>query len=206
MKSRFNDKHLKALELIKDNKLSVKEIADQVGFHSRHLYQLMRGDAKTGLIGQLFAEELGKIDKVVQQRTDRKMLQARELLYDRLLTWSKTVQQVDSTTKHRMMIDSINALSKAFTQINIQSYTWKSGMTQEEALNEFRRLTAMAKQATIRSRVSKPKSRGTKQIPLSDRQVNSLPEDPQDPILRAEPEAEDLPREQGPDQGDIRGE
>jgi len=169
----------------------------------------MRGDPLAGPVAQDFLQAYHKVDTDIKQRTEQKMLQVRELLYDRLLTWtksSKNIQDFETKTGHRQLIDAVNALNKAYPQINVESYTWKVGMSTEEALNEFKRLTSVAREATIRRRVSGPISGRSEQIPDFTEQTNEHTEDPQAPFLRADKVPEELPPESGTDKGDIRGE
>ncbi len=206
-KDQLSEKHLKALELLKRNRLSIPDIAKQVGIDANTLHNLINKAPSTGELGRLFQVEFKKIDQIVEERTNRKMIQAREILYDRLLAWVKTIKNVTditTKTKHKMLIDAINAMNKAYPQINIESYTWKTGMSQEDALNEFRRLTAVAKEATIGGRIQKAIEGGSIQIPLPPRQADQLPEDPQASRLRAPSQAEEVPPIEGSDQGDIR--
>ena len=51
----LSPKHWKALELIEEGTLSIKEIAKSIGWTDWHLYELMSGNtAKTGSAGELF--------------------------------------------------------------------------------------------------------------------------------------------------------
>jgi hypothetical protein len=65
-------------------------------------------------------------------------------------------------------------------------------MTTEEAVNEFKRIKALAAAASIRRRVSEFASTGTEQGIIPDGQADESSADAQDTVLPAEPEAEDV--------------
>jgi hypothetical protein len=192
--------------MIHANRYSAEEIADKAGISDEYLLDLLSGN-RSDPLHQLFAQELHKVQRKVETRTETLRIQTKELLYKKLNAWikmQKTTQGIDTKTKHKMLVDSINALSKA-PQVQIESYTWKQGMSPEEAINEFRRLSGMAERSTVRRRLSEDELRGSEPLAVRDRSANAIPEDTQDPILPAEPEADEVAPEQGSRKGDIRG-
>jgi hypothetical protein len=208
--SRFNKKHLEALKLLKENKLTAKEVAEKVGLSADHLYDLMAGDSKAGQVGKEFHAELTKINKYITQQTDQLVLQIRNELYDKLARWVKSIKrvnQVSSKTDHKKLMDAINALNKAYPQVNVTQYTYKVGLTPEEMVNEYKRIAGVLKDTKFDSRgiSSLIASRPTKRA-LSDQGDDGLHEEAQGLDVPSEPEAGEIPQSDGTGTGDIRGE
>jgi hypothetical protein len=199
-------KHRDALQLIKQNKYSLKEIAQKSGISYNYLRKLTIGDPTTGNVGKLFSIEVDKIDKDIENRTNRLMIRTRELAYKKLKAWVKAQKDCDSKIKHKQMVDVVNALNKAYPQVKIESYTWKEGISSEEALNEFRRLAGVANKSALRDRVSEALVGRPEQVPVSPGQADAFGEDAQDTVLPAEPEAGEVSSEPGSGESDIRGE
>lgn len=196
---KLNKKHKRILTLLKRNRDDVATIAQKVGMSDEQIWALIRGDTTSNSqeLVDLFSEELKKIEKEVDVRVQREMVLTRENLIRRLKSWSEsiTTEEVGTVSKHKQLIDSINCLQKAAPAVNITNYTWKQGMTMEEALDEFKRLTALARRSVERERVSKSGSRGAAEIPGLDGQVDALTEDAQGIVLHSESETETFPPE-----------
>lgn len=195
----LTEKHTKLLELYKRNKFSVEELATQSGFSEQYVNDLIVGNPNTGEVGNLFKQELKKVNAEIESRISWKNNSCREKLVNKLIAWVEQVGgggDVDTKTKHKMLVDAINALNKSMPyQVNIENYTWKDGMTAEEAVNEFKRIKGLAKASAIRRRVSEFAASGTEQGFVPDGQIGESPADSQDTLLRAEPEAEELSHE-----------
>ena len=208
--AQLNEKHLKLLELARRNKYSDDELAEKVGLTGETVNNLLVGNPSCGEVGQLFTSELRKVDKEIESRISRKNNVCREKLVNKLTQWVEYVwggEALDTKTKHKCLVDAINALNKAMPyQVNIENYTWKDGMTTEEAVNEFKRIKGLARAAAIRRRVSEFAANGTEQGFVPDGQIGTSSEDSQDSVLPAEPQATGLSQEPLLDEGDIRGE
>jgi len=207
--AKLQEKHKKALLYLKQNRFTIEQVAEKVGLTAGRLYELMRGEPRTGELGQLFAAEWGKVNQHVEQRTNQRILNIRESLY-RLLqrcieSFPSDVAELTGNKRYKQIIDAVNALNKAYPQINIEQYVWKVGMSKEEAINEFRRLTALAGKAAIRRSVQDIKQGRSEQIFDHPEQTDKSSEDSQDPILPAEPPAEEVPPSDESDPGDLRG-
>ena len=210
IESKLSEKHLKLLELVKRNKYTDDELAEKVGFSGEHVNNLLVGNPATGVVGQLFQTELRKVDREIETRISRKNNVCREKLVNTLLQWTEVAgggSNVDTKTRHKMLVDAINALNKAMPyQVNIENYTWKDGMTTEEAVNEFKRIKGLAKAAAVRRRVQEFAATGTEQGIVPDGYVDEASADSQDTLLHAEPETDGVSQEPLPDKGDIRRE
>ena len=193
---KLTEKHYKLLHFIKTNQYSTDELSKMSGFTADHINELLLGAPCTGQTGTLFQAELKKVDKEIESRISRKTSFVREKLINKLTQWVNACgggADLDTKTKHKCLVDAINAINKAMPyQVNIENYTWKEGMTTEEAVNEFKRIKALAAAASIRRRVSEFVANGTEQGSISDGQADESSADAQDTVLPAEPEAEDL--------------
>lgn len=209
MEPKLTEKHYRLLELYKRNKYSIEELSEKSGFSDQYVNDLLVGSPVCGEAGVLFQAELRKVQRDIEARISWKNNIAREKLVNKLLMWVEQCgggDALDTKTKHKMLVDAINALNKAMPyQVNIENYTWKEGMTTEEAVNEFKRIKGLARAAAIRRRVQEFASAGAEQGFVLDGQAGEGTEDSQDTVLPAESEAEKLPRQPLPDEGDIRG-
>ena len=202
-------KHWKLLNLIRLNKYSEEELAQKTGLPEQHVYDLIVKSPKAGKVGELFTQELTKAQQEIEQRISHRTNLVREKLVHRLHQWVEacgTGSQLDTKTKHKMLIDAINAMNKSMPyQVNIEQYNWKTGMSAEEAVSEFNRIKGLAAQFSIRSRVQSPASGGAAEGSVLNGQALQAPENAQDTVLPAKPKAEKLSRESRFGKGDIRG-
>jgi len=172
--------HWKALELIEEGTLSIKQIAGTIGWTDWHLYELMSGNvAKTGSTGELFYSELKKqhsrnVSKVKHLFKDNQRL-ALVKLNERLRDL-RSKKATESVSKEICKI--MNSLGKAGPSIEItnNSLTYTRGMTPDELRQEFSRLGTLARSALDGTGVSCPKSGGPRSLPLPDDGGSSVPE------------------------------
>jgi hypothetical protein len=137
--------HWKALELIEENLLTYKQIAETLGWTPAYLYDLIEGnEQKTSGLVHLFQAELAKISQ--RWQTQEKKLnrsnrfRAQLLLNDRL----KTIQRGKLTKEQAMEVAKImGVLAKSTPNVEM-SLTYYKGLTKEELENEFKKFAAMA--------------------------------------------------------------
>ena len=193
---KLGEKHYKLLHFVKTNSYSTSELATMSGFTEDYVNDLLIGAPVTGQTGVLFQAELKKIDKEVEQRISRKTSFVREKLINKLTQWVNACgggADLDTKTKHKCLVDAINAINKAMPyQVNIENYTWKEGMTTEEAVNEFKRIKNLAAAASIRRRVSEFASSGAIESSIFDGQADQGSADAQDTVLPAESQTGDV--------------
>jgi len=146
MGSRLKPKHLKALELLANNDMNFSEVAKQCGISRDHLGDLINGDPKAGPISEEFAGRYKKIVDEITKRTEVKAKALREIIIQKLTDWVKILPSMQnaSISDRRTMVDIINALSKNTSMYHIDQVTYSRGLTGEDLINEFRRLTALA--------------------------------------------------------------
>lgn len=181
--------------MLKTNRTDPDDIAKAVGLDEDTVWALIRGDVEVASPETIaeFQAELQKVDSAVERRISRKALQTKEKLIQKLKTWAENNRGCDTKTSHKQLIDAITVLKKEVPEVNITSFTWKQGMSMEEALNEFKRLTAVAKQSVERKRIPKVESRGSAEIPGLNGQTDAYAEDAQDIVLPAKSKTRIIP-------------
>ena len=179
--TQLSPKHWKALELIEEGTLSVKEIAQSIGWTDWTLYELMSGNvAKTGSIGELFYSELKKqhsrnTSKVKHLFKDNQRLSLIKI--NERLRELKSQPPTEATTKEICKI--MNSLGKAGPSVEIsnQSFSIMHGMTPQELRHEFSRLGTLARSALDGAGVSSPQQRGPRALPPPDVGGSEVPEE-----------------------------
>ena len=161
----LNEKHLKALALIESGKMTLKDVAQKVGWGSDYLYELYEGDtSKAGAVASLFAAECKKIDKKTTQRIkeltkDNKRL-AHKVINRILDDFDK--QKEFSTDDKKVVGTLMNSLAKASPRVEIGdvSFSYTKGYTPEQLVYEFNRLNSLTEGASDRRAVQEtPKGR-----------------------------------------------
>ena len=147
-------KHYKALELWEEGILSIKEIAAACGIPLDQMYDMFEGDA-TGIggIAHLFKAELDKItvrsaQKIKVLIKDNKKI-ALEMINNRLKELKKNDLTKETSAE---VVKLTNTLSKVTPKVEIGSYnalSFTKGMTPEELVYEFRRLSAIARNPSL---------------------------------------------------------
>lgn len=195
MKSKLTVKHLKALQMLEGNQHSITDIAKSIGMNHDYLSELMAGGDKTGPIGVLFHAEYQKVKKKVEERITVKVNQTRDLLVTKLMKWAQDISQdeLKSISHHRMMVDSINALTRAVPLVNIESNSWQTNLTGVDIVSEFKRLKAVAKASTVRERVFSSPAPGSGEVSLPGEAGDSDGEGLQDTEIPAKPKAKRFP-------------
>ena len=141
--------HYKALELLGEGALSIKEVADACSIDQGVMYALYEGDiAKVGTVAALFRAELEKqsIKNSEQTRVLRKDSSKKALyMVNERLTHLKNSPKLGEK-EVREVTRIMNALSKATPTVEFnQQVSIYKGYTPEEIVHEFKRLSAIAK-------------------------------------------------------------
>ena len=194
-------KHFKALDMIEENRMSIPEIAKACGFDVSYLYRLIDGKADAGPMGQLFASEVNKIYKNIDQRNKKRVRKCKDLLFKRLEQWARELPPTKlKDPQIRRVLEAINTLSKATPQMEINSITQiYNAMTQEDLLNEFKKLKTLAQLAidgTGISGIGQGKSSEISQI-IRDR--GAVQKEQEDTLLPPSSEAGDISQEPSDD-------
>jgi len=189
-------KHFKALDLIAENRLSVGEIAKAVNISESYLRRLMDGKADAGNMGQLFHTEVNKVYRDIDQRNKTRVRKCKDLLFKRLEGWARTLPTAKlKDPEVRRVLEAINTLSKATPQMEINSFTQVyNSMTQEDLLNEFKKLKTLAQLAIDGTGISGVGTGTSSEISKLIGKGGSVQEEPKNPVLRTPPEAGDIPQ------------
>ena len=175
-------KYWKALELIEEGTLSLKEIARTIGMSQWTLYELMSGNTKkTGTTGELFYAELRimharNVNKVKHLHKDNQRLA--------LIQINERLRQLNDKPPTKAISEEIcrimNAVGKAQPNVEITNNSWSytKGLSAEEMIHEFKRLGSLARSALDAKGVPGPKQGGSGALPESDVGRGKLEEQP----------------------------
>ena len=178
----LNQKHLQALELLSRGDMSIKAVAEKVGFKPDSLYDLVEGNVdKAGACAELFNAEMKKVDKKLAKKIKSTLRSnkviALKLINDILFGFQS--QGVMGEDEIKILIAINNSLSKEAPNVEIGnlSYSFTQGLSVEEILHEFNRLRTIAVGSSNRAAVRKPNPGRPKQLP-GDTEPNSPDEEP----------------------------
>jgi len=201
-------KHFKALDLIEENSISLTEIAAACGIDISYLRKLIDGKADSGNMGQLFHAEVNKVYRNIDQRNRKRVRKCKDLLLKRLETWARKLPVSKlKDAEVRRVLDAINTINKSTPQVEINSHTQVyNAMTQEDLLNEFKKLKTLARLAIDGTGVSGVGTGTSSEISKLIRQGGAVQKESEDSVLPTSREAGDIPQAPRWDKGDIRGE
>lgn len=190
-------KHLKALSLIEENSgLSVGEIAKASGFNASYLYKLMEADPDTGPIGQLFKTHLNKVYDNIGKRVKKNTKATQDVLIKKLKKWSEDLPASKMNAEHvKKACDILHALAKSTPKVEIGSLSITRHFSTEEIVNEYKRLTALARFALEGTGVPGIAEGGKGALHRLIAPGGAVPEEQEAPILSSEPEAGDVSQE-----------
>ena len=166
--TQLSPKHWKALTLIEEGLLSMKEIARTIGWNDKTLYELMSGNIqKTGTLGELFYSELkkmhsrnvSKVKHLAKENQKLALIKLNERLRD-----LKGKKANDKTTAEMAKI--MTSIGRIVPNVEInQSYSFTKGMTPEELVHEFSRLKSVAESTLDGKGVQSPSKGGAGALP-----------------------------------------
>jgi len=174
----LSPKHWKALDLLEEGMLSVREIAKSVGWTDSILYELMAGNVqKTGTVGELFFSELKKMHS---RNVSKVKHLAKENQKLSLIKLNERLRDLKSKKPTEAMVKEISkimvSIGKIVPNVEInQSYSFTKGMTAEELMHEFSRLKSVAGVTLDGSGVQGSKSGRQGALPSPDVGGSRLP-------------------------------
>lgn len=167
----LSEKHWKAIELISDGKMSLKEVAQAVDLKPDTLYKLYEGHESMRVTGQLFKAELQKITKKNISRVKDLIADNKFLSHMMLNDYLRRKFSLDYVSDEDVetIISVVNALNKAPTvEINATSFSYTKGLSAEDLMHEFNRLKSLA-EGTLNVRgIQSSGSGSTGRIPVLD--------------------------------------
>lgn len=160
-------KHWKALQLIEEGNLSLKEIAGACGFSVGTMYDLYNGDLKAGQeLGELFKSELNKITLRNTEKVRHLVKDNKKLALFKMNEYLRKLQKKSPTKPMMLEITRVlNSLSKVTPNVEIGSFSIHKGFTAEELIHEFKRLGALARYALDGRRIPGVGPGGTGELP-----------------------------------------
>lgn len=165
-------KHWKALELLSEGSLSIKEVAKACDISVDAMYDLYEGNTqKMGEIAAIFHSELEKITlkntEKIRHLTKDSKAKALKMINERL-AYLKSNGKLDAEGS-REVTRIMNTLAKSSptVEFNQQVSIYKSH-TPEELVYEFRRLSAIARHALDGGGVQGTGTSGTGELPDAD--------------------------------------
>lgn len=163
--------HLKALELLKENAMSVTEVAKASSISPDHLYDLIEGNvSKAGNIAAEFSKEYEKIYKELGKRTQSKMRSLKDKLVDDLYAWNEHINKKGSSkltmSEVRTKKSILAELNKAEEGVNIEQFHYHTGLAGEDLVNEFKRIKSAVELAAHGRRVPPTEQRGSGVLPI----------------------------------------
>ena len=176
----LSPKHWKALELIEEGTLSLKEIAKTIKMSQWTFYELMSGNtAKTGSVGELFYAELRKqharnVTKTKHFHKDNQKL-ALIQLNNRLRELHAQPSSKESAAEICKILNSIGK-AQPNVEINNNSWSYTKGLSAEELVHEFKRLGTLARNALNGTGVPSSNQGGSRGLPGPVEQGGSLSE------------------------------
>ena len=167
--------HVKALSLLKDNLLSVKEVAKASNFSETHLYDLIEGNvSKAGNVAALFEKEYRKTMAEVSKRTQKAVKTLQDRLIDDLAKWNDSLPSDPKRLKLREISAKraiLAELNKFDSRIEIGEFHYHTGLSGEDLVNEFKRIKSLVEFAASGKRVSPARSRGAGKVLLGAERI-----------------------------------
>jgi len=176
-------KHWKALELWEEGLLSIKEIAAACKIPTESMYDLFEGNAqRIGQTAHLFKAE---IDKITVRTTSKIKTLVKDNKKIALIMMNERLKELraipDKGNRESLEVNKIlNTLSKSTPGIEIGNYhslNITRGMTPEELVYEFRRLSAIARDPSVGGGVRETDERSEGRIPKSSTDGGAVPEE-----------------------------
>ena len=185
-------KHWKALSLWEEGLLSIGEIADACGMSKDNLYHLFTGDVNTaGDVAALFKSEL---DKITERRSAQIKVLTKDIKFRAMDMLNQRLKEIQADgplgPEESIEVTKImTALAKETTNVVNNSFSITKGLSERDIVDEFKRLSAVARFALNGGRVSRLKSGGEGLLPLPTTGRDSVQEEQKDSVLRASREA-----------------
>jgi len=189
--------HMKALALLRENALSVKEIAAACKISADHLYGLMEGAAAQGDAGVLFSQEYKKIKKECSKRTKANVVTLTDRIVEDLLEWNESLPDgKDLDLKEvRAKKEILDSLTKVGAGVEIGELHLHQGLTGGELVDEFKRIRSLVELAAKGGRVSEAIRRRPGVLPVSSEGTLKRAKGETSSLLPPEPETGDIPQE-----------
>jgi len=186
--------HHKALALLRENAMSVKEVAKACNISADHLYGLMEGAPAQGDAGVLFCQEYKKIMKECDKRTRANVKSLVDKIVEDLLEWNESLPAgpLLELSQVKAKKEILAELVKVGAGVEIGELHFHSGLTGGELVDEFKRLRSLVELAAKGGGVSSALKRRSGLLPIPDEGKSSRIKGKTTPVLPPESETGDL--------------
>jgi len=148
IRGELSEKHWQALKLLGQG-LPRKEVAAHMKWSYDYLGDLCAGDiSKAGYTAELFKKQVMKTEETRDENTNT-LIKVNALLIQELIF--RVLKELEAKRKlsmddKRLIVALCNSLnkSKAQTEVKSVAYSYVDGLTPEEMIYEYQRLTAIA--------------------------------------------------------------
>ena len=166
----------------------MKEIAESLGWSEETLYKLLEGNvAVLGNTGALFKEELLKIQSRHTERIRYLTKETKTLGLRKMNEYLRSLTKRKADSKLvREVLSVMNTLSKSTPNVEIGQFSYTKGLNPEDLVNEFRRLSSVAKSAFVGKGVSGSQQGESGEIPVLVERRSELSEEPPTPLLHSD--------------------
>jgi len=163
------EKHWKALELIQEGGLTMKEIAKASDIEYTYFTDLYAGDTeRCGRIAAVFQAEIKKIHKKTDGKIAQLMKESKELCLQQIVRVTKDIKKKVRLSKddQNMLVKLTTAVGRITPEIKIDKFQYKyvKGLSAEELISEFKRLGAVAEGPLDSRSVQEVESGGSRSI------------------------------------------
>lgn len=189
--------HVKALTLLRENKMSVKDIASACNLSENYLYHLMEGNMKEGNIAAEFHQEYKKVLKEISKRTASNIKTFKDNLIEELMEWNDSLPRGPKLNLHTVKAkrEILAELNKATAGIEIGEMHLHSGLSGEDLFNEFKRLKSLVQLSANGRGVPEALKRRSRSVSVSPKRKKQGTEAAEADSVSPEPEAGDIPQE-----------
>lgn len=189
--------HFKALQLIEEGNLAMKEIAVACNFPYEVLNKLFNGNiAQQGDTATLFQTEVRKITVRNEAKVRTLLKDNNKLALAKINEYLRSIQKQKATKTLVLQLSKVlNALSKATPKVEINSISVYNNLTERDLGNEFKRLTAIAKHALDGKGVPCAGEGRSGILSLLTGEGDSVPEEQENPVLPPVSETRDFSQE-----------
>lgn len=147
----LNDKHWEALRLLEEGKLKIKDIAKQCGWSASYMYDMVEGKDNCGKIGELFTQELKKLETINSNKIKRLLKDNKQLAMTVLSDYlrDKVAKGSIDDNEAKVVSTIVGSLGKMSPSVEVGSMQWNytKGLTAEELVHEFNKLKSLAEGA-----------------------------------------------------------
>ena len=176
------EKYQQSLALIKEGKLSFKQIAHTCKINIDTFYALVEGKyTDSPAIQEKFTQALNEIGKQRDKEIRDSIKNCKKKTYYLIDSYLSNFKDLKKDAKEIAMITTIaNALAKSTPNVEIGSLSYTQGLSAEDIIHEFNRLTAAAFE---RRGLQGSQQDGTGRVSGASGQNRIAAEIPEDPMV-----------------------